>query len=58
VIYIAAFVLAVAYLIGGAPAVLAVLWWLLLAFVVVCGGWLLLHVLLFAFGVYLGLRRP
>jgi hypothetical protein len=36
-IYVAAFALALAFLFGGAPALIAVLWWLALAFVVVCG---------------------
>lgn len=55
-IYLAAFVLALAFLIGGASAVLAVLWWLLLAFVVVCGAVFLISVLAFILGVYLGTR--
>ena len=51
-IYLAAFVLALAFLIGGAPAVLTALWWLLLAFVVVCGAiGLVLLVCVLSFGV-------
>lgn len=56
-IVVAAFILGLAFLIGGAPAVLTALWWLLLAFVVVCGAAILLSMMAFAFGLYLALRR-